>query len=55
MAYLQITPPATFQLAGVPVGIVWETPIRLFAGIVTDPENEHDDVPVVIVHVATFE
>jgi hypothetical protein len=48
-------PPVTFQPAGVPVGIVCETPIRLFAGIATDPENEHDDVPAVIVHDATFE
>jgi hypothetical protein len=44
-------PPVTFQPAGVPVGIVCEIPIRLFAATVTDPLNEHEEVPF-IVHVA---
>jgi len=48
---LQIIPPVTLQPAGVPVGIVCEIPIRLFTGTVTDPEDEHDDVPEAIVQV----
>ena len=50
--HLQMMLPAMFHNAGVPVGIVWVTPNRLFAAIVTLPVKLQLDVPELIVQVA---